>query len=74
MPSSDRAFIEQGHSADLVLLTNESFGSHLIYFLMNSIMYATCLVPSTVHFFFTMIGASPAAFNNTSTEKEQKDE
>ena len=48
-------------------LTSESCGSHLIYFLMNSIIYATCFVPSTCHFFFTMIGASPAAFSKTST-------
>ena len=30
-------------------------------------MYETCFDPSTTHFFFTIIGASPAAFSKTST-------
>ena len=55
----------------VMLLTSESWGSHLIYFLINSIMYATCFVPSTCHFFFTMIGASPAALSRTSTTNKK---
>ena len=51
------------------VLANDSEGSHLMYLLINSMRYATVLVPSTDHFFFFIIGASPAALSNTSTEK-----
>lgn len=53
----------------LSALTNESDGIHFIYFLINSTKYATVLFPSTAHFFFFIIGASPAAFSKTSTKK-----
>ena len=51
-------------------LTRDSDDSHLMYFLMKSIKYETCLFLSTAHLFFFIIGASPVAFNRTSTDKE----
>ena len=39
-----------------------------MYFFMNSRIQLILLVRSTDHFFFFIIGASPAGFRRTSTE------
>lgn len=50
------------------LHTIDSLDSNLRYFFINSDIQLILLLLSTVHFFFFMIGASPAGFNKTSTK------
>lgn len=52
--------------------TRLSEGSLLIYFFMNSETHPICLVLSTAHFFFLIIGASPAGLRRTSTKKARR--